>query len=134
MTKRKKAKSAPANSTRGDQLPGTPGETSTARASAPAQSVETPATQTTLALTADCLIAGASALKESLAGLLDEPQPITLDITALQRIDTAGLQVLTAFVRERATHGRPVEWRGTAPALTSAAQLLGLTSLLGLPA
>jgi ABC-type transporter Mla MlaB component len=87
-----------------------------------------------LALTAECLVSGASALKESLAGLLDEPQPVTLDITALQRIDTAGLQVLTAFIRERAGHGRTVEWRGTAPALTSAALLLGLTALLRLPA
>ena len=88
----------------------------------------------TLALTAECLVSGASTLKESLAGLLDEPQPVTLDITALQRIDTAGLQVLTAFIRERVGHGRTVEWRGTAPALTSAAQLLGLTALLRLPA
>jgi len=87
-----------------------------------------------LALAAECLVAGARALKESLASHLDEPLPITLDITALQRIDTAGLQVLTAFVRERAGHGRAVEWRGTAPALTAAAQLLGLTSLLRLPA
>jgi ABC-type transporter Mla MlaB component len=88
----------------------------------------------TLALTAECLVSGATTLKESLAGLLDEPQPVTLDITALQRIDTAGLQVLTAFIRERAGHGRTVEWQGTAPALTSAAQLMGLTALLRLPA
>jgi ABC-type transporter Mla MlaB component len=137
MTKRKKATSAPAQPARGGHLLGPPRESGTARASAPAQSVETPPTTTiahTLALTAECLVAGASTLEQSLASLLDEPQPITLDITALQRIDTAGLQVLTAFVRERASHGRTVEWRGTAPALTSAAHLLGLTSLLGLPA
>jgi ABC-type transporter Mla MlaB component len=80
------------------------------------------------------MVSGASSLKESLAALLDEPLPVTLDITTLQRIDTAGLQVITAFVRERAGHGRTVEWRGTAPALITAAQLLGLTSLLRLPA
>ena len=85
-------------------------------------------------LTAECLVSGASTLKQSLASLLDEPQPITLDITALQRIDAAGLQVLTACVRERTGNGHTVDWRGTAPALTSAAQLLCLTSLLGLPA
>jgi ABC-type transporter Mla MlaB component len=89
---------------------------------------------TTLALAAECMVRDASSLKDSLAALLDEPHPITLDITALQRIDTAGLQVIMAFVRERAGHGRSVEWNGTAPALTSAAQLLGLTSLLRLPA
>jgi ABC-type transporter Mla MlaB component len=133
MTKRKKATTAPTHPTRGGHLLGPPRQSSTARASAPAQTVETPPS-TALALTAECLVAGASTLKESLASLLDEPHPITLDITALQRIDTAGLQVLTAFIRERAGHGRTVEWRGTAPALTSAAQLLGLTSLLRLPA
>lgn len=131
MTKRKKANTAPLQPTHGGHLLGPPRQPSTARASAPAQPVETPPT-TTVALAAECLVSGASTLKESLAALLDEPQPITLDITALQRIDTAGLQVLTAFIRERAGHGRTVEWRGTAPALTSAAQLLGLTSLLGL--
>lgn len=137
MTKRKKANTAPLQPTHGGHLLGPPREASTARASAPAQSVETPtsaAPHTAFALAAECLVSGASTLKESLAGLLDEPQPITLDITALQRIDTAGLQVLTAFIRERAGNGRTVEWRGTAPALTSAAQLLGLTSLLKLPA
>ena len=132
MTKRKKATNAPSRPTRGGKKPDPSGETGSARASAPAQTVEKPAT--VLALAAECVVAGASALKESLAGLLDEPQPITLDITSLQRIDTAGLQVLTAFVRERASHGRAVEWHGAAPALTGAAQLLGLTSLLGLPA
>ena len=80
------------------------------------------------------MVSEAGSLKESLAALLDEPLPVTLDITALQRIDTAGLQVITAFVRERTGHGRTVEWQGTAPVMTTAAQLLGLTTLLGLPA
>jgi anti-anti-sigma regulatory factor len=134
MTKRKKAKNAPSRPTRGGNRPDpdSSGQIGSARTSAPAQPVEKPST--ILALTAEYLVASASALKESLASLLDEPRPITLDITALQRIDTAGLQVLTAFVRERAAHGRAVEWQGTAPALTGAAHLLGLTALLRLPA
>jgi ABC-type transporter Mla MlaB component len=89
---------------------------------------------TSFALATECMVADARALKASLAAFLNEPLPITLDVTALQRIDTAGLQVVTAFVRERAVHGLPVVWHGTAPALSSAAQLLGLTSLLKLPA
>jgi ABC-type transporter Mla MlaB component len=92
----------------------------------------TPAT--TLALAAECLVADASTLKANLAALLEEPQPVTLDITALQRIDTAGLQVITAFVRERAKHAREVDWQGSAPVLATAARLLGLTSFLKLPA
>ena len=133
MTKRNKANTPRTRPTRGGHLLGPPREAKAAPAtvaSPPAASVD----PTTLALAAECLVAGASTLKESLAGRLDEPRPIILDITALQRIDTAGLQVLTAFIRERASHDRAVEWRGSAPALTSAAHLLGLTSLLRLPA
>jgi len=79
-------------------------------------------------------VSGATALKIRLAELLDHPQPVTLDIGGLQRIDTAALQVVAAFVRERQAQGRSVEWRGTAFALTSAACLLGMTPILGLPA
>ena len=137
MTKRKKANSAKPRPARGGHLLGPPRAARAARTAAANPSLPEVATtpvSTTLGLEAECLVAGASTLKESLAGLIDEPLPITLDITALQRIDTAGLQVLTAFVRERADHGRAIEWRGTAPALTAVAQLLGLTSVLGLPA
>jgi ABC-type transporter Mla MlaB component len=132
MTKRKKATSAASRSPRGGHLLGPPRAAGAARKTTPPTPVEKPST--TLALAAECMVSGASSLKESLATLLDEPLPVTLDITTLQRIDTAGLQVITAFVRERAGHGRTVEWQGTAPALTTAAQLLGLTSLLRLPA
>ena len=80
------------------------------------------------------MVAEAASLKERLAPLLQTPLPVTLDINALQRIDTAGLQVITAFVRERAARGLAIEWQGTAPVLRTAAGLLGLTSLLKLPA
>jgi ABC-type transporter Mla MlaB component len=144
MTKRKKATPAASRPTRGGHLLGPPRAAGAARKGTPPkpEPVEKPSTpplaprlvSPRLALAAECLVSGASALKESLAPLLDEPLPVTLDITSLQRIDTAGLQVITAFVRERAGHGRTVEWQGTAPVLATAAQLLGLTSLLRLPA
>ena len=87
----------------------------------------------TLALAAECTVSDAGSLKETLAGLVDQPQAVTLDVSALQRIDTAGLQVITAFVLERAANGRPTEWQGTAPVLATAAQLLGLTFIFKLP-
>jgi ABC-type transporter Mla MlaB component len=89
---------------------------------------------TTFTLAAECMVSEAGSLKERLAALLEEPQAVTIDVSALQRIDTASLQVITAFVRERAGAGRAVEWQGTAPVLLTAVQLLGLTSLLKLPA
>ena len=93
-----------------------------------------PVGPTSLCLAAEWLVSDASSLKQSLNGLLEQPLPVTLDVSALQRIDTAGLQLITAFVQERARQGRSVEWHGSAPVLSSAAQLLGLTSLLRLPA
>jgi ABC-type transporter Mla MlaB component len=85
------------------------------------------------AIAAECTVADAGSLKAGLAKLLDDAGMVTLDISAVQRIDTAGLQVIATFVRERESHGRQVEWRGTAPALSAAAKLLGLSSFLKLP-
>ena len=85
------------------------------------------------AVAAECTVADAGALKSGLAKLLDTPEAVTLDIGAVQRIDTAGLQVIATFVRERESLGRAVEWRGAAPAMTAAANLLGLSALLKLP-
>jgi ABC-type transporter Mla MlaB component len=84
------------------------------------------------AVAAECTVADASSLKAGLAKLLNESGIVTLDVSAVQRIDTAGLQVIAAFVRERERQGRQVEWRGSAPALTAAAKLLGLSSFLKL--
>jgi phospholipid transport system transporter-binding protein len=85
-----------------------------------------------LTLAADCTVAAADALKSELVRRLEEPEPVTLDVGALQRIDTAGLQLLAAFVRDRRTAGRAIEWRGRAPALEAAAGLLGLNDMLEL--
>jgi ABC-type transporter Mla MlaB component len=83
-------------------------------------------------IAAECTVADAGSLKAGLAKLLDDAGMVTLDISAVQRIDTAGLQVIATFVRERESRGRPVEWRGNAPALSAAAKLLGLSSFLKL--
>src|SRR5262245_32720449 len=135
MNKRKKASSPPSRGARGGRASSAAargrnvarvtksnGTSGSDPRTAAAPSLE-PAS-TGLALSAECMVADASALKGRLAALLDTPQPVTLDITAVQRIDTAGLQVITAFVRERASQGRAVEWQGTAPVLAAAAQLL----------
>jgi ABC-type transporter Mla MlaB component len=87
----------------------------------------------TFALAAECTVADAGSLKSGLAKLLDAAGTVALDISAVQRIDTAGLQVLTAFVLDRMVLDRDVEWVGHAPVLTAAATLLGVNSILKLP-
>jgi phospholipid transport system transporter-binding protein len=87
----------------------------------------------TFALAAECTVADAGSLKAGLAKLLEEPETVAIDISAVQRVDTAGLQVLTTFVLDRMVQDRDVEWVGHAPALTAAATLLGLNPILKLP-
>jgi ABC-type transporter Mla MlaB component len=59
---------------------------------------------------------------------------VQLDASAVQRVDTASLQVLAAFARDRRADGLPLEWLGVPACLTDAATLLDLTNALGLPA
>jgi anti-anti-sigma regulatory factor len=86
-----------------------------------------------LALSAECTLAEAELLKAALAALLDEPQAVTLDAGSLQRIDTAALQLLAAFVRDRRLLGHDTRWRGAEPTLEPAARLLGMDGMLELP-
>jgi ABC-type transporter Mla MlaB component len=87
-----------------------------------------------LVLGAECTLAEADGLKRTLGRLLAEPRPVRVEVAALRRVDTAGLQLLATFVRDRRTAGRVTEWRGRAPALEAAADVLGLRGMLELPA
>lgn len=101
--------------------------------STPADGTEQPTCGGLFVVRAECTIADVEGLKNDLAKLLDESEVVTLDINAVQRVDTAGLQVIATFIRERESNGHQVQWRGHAPALASAAKLLGLGELLKLP-
>lgn len=85
-------------------------------------------------LPASCTLRETIAVKALLMPQLDTASPVTLDAGAIERIDTAALQVLTAFVRVRRQRAAAVEWRGLSRTVTSAAGLLGLAAQLGLPA
>ena len=109
--------------------------TRTTRRGRTARNTPAPAVESgkgSFAVAAECTVADASSLKSGLSKLLEEPGTVTLDIGSVQRIDTAGLQVIAAFIQERGSHGREVQWRGSAPALSAAAKLLGLDALLKL--
>jgi len=81
----------------------------------------------------ESLISDALQLKSALTPLVSTAPVVMLDVSALQRIDSAALQILCAFLRERRSQGRVTEWRGVPAALRQAAGLLGLASELGLP-
>ena len=67
-----------------------------------------------------------------LAERLDESGNVQIDGTAVDRVDTAGLQLLAAFARELQRESRSVEWVGCSVGLRRAANALGLGVVLGL--
>jgi ABC-type transporter Mla MlaB component len=88
----------------------------------------------TIVLASNCTVKDAAALKQSLCRLLDDAAAVVLDVRQLERVDTSTMQLLCAFVRDRAAHQRQVEWLGDSPAIRDAARLLGVAALLALPA
>jgi len=89
--------------------------------------------QLTVTLPVDCRLAGL----DDLVGPLQEAAGrarSTLDGSAVERIDTAGLQLLLAYRRAAAAQGHDTQWAGASDSLNEAADLLGLSSDLALPA
>lgn len=64
---------------------------------------------------------------------LAEGGPIAIDAGAIERIDTTGLQCLTALVRTAGDRRQTVSWESVSPELAAAAARLGLTAALELP-
>ena len=87
----------------------------------------------TLALPADFRIAAQAAFKQQLIGALAH-DTIVLDGGAVERVDTAALQLLVVFQRELDARQRAPTWLSASPALTEAADVLGLTQILKMPA
>lgn len=56
-----------------------------------------------------------------------------LSAAGLERVDTAGLQLLLMFVRTARQRGLPAKWLDLGAALTGNAALLGLAGALELP-
>ena len=85
---------------------------------------------TTIRLPADCRMAELPALREQ---CLAAPSS-TLDASAVERVDTAALQLLVAFHRDALARGGKITWAGVSTPLREAAERLGLTKALALPA
>ncbi|GAA0705497.1 STAS domain-containing protein [Dyella marensis] len=86
-----------------------------------------------VALPADCRIADLAAVKAALEAALSAPAT-ELDGAAVERVDTAALQLLAVFRREAAARGMAVRWAGASDVLRDGAARLGLAQTLELPA
>lgn len=86
-----------------------------------------------IVLASNCSVKDAAALKTSLCKLADASGDVTLDAGSVERVDTATMQLLCAFVLERTARERKVVWLGNSQVLQEAARLLGVQKLLALP-
>ncbi len=87
-----------------------------------------------LALPAQCLLRDAVEMKST---MLEQAaaDTMTVDISAVERVDAAFVQVLVALVKQRQGQGKAVPaWQGASTALSEAAQVLGLAELMKFPA
>ena len=84
-----------------------------------------------IVLAANCSVKDAASLKTSLCALAQETSSVTLDASAVERVDTATMQLLCAFVRDRISRNQSILWRGKSQALQDAVRLLGVAALLG---
>ena len=69
-----------------------------------------------------------SILKQAIAQEL----PVVMDVSNLERIDGAALQLLAAFCLEAKDAGLAVSWRSPSDELCYAAEITGLTNALDL--
>ncbi|RDI97757.1 anti-sigma factor antagonist [Dyella solisilvae] len=86
-----------------------------------------------IALPADFRLASTADVKASLADALGA-SAAELDGAAVERVDSAALQLLLVFRREAAARGLALAWSGVSVAMREAADVLGLSQVLELPA
>ena len=87
----------------------------------------------TIALASNCSVKDAAALRDSLIAVAGADQPVLLDASAVERVDTATIQLLCAFVHERVAGNKGILWQAVPAAVREAARLLGVQALLALP-
>jgi ABC-type transporter Mla MlaB component len=80
----------------------------------------------TMRLGRNTSIREAAAIKQELLTLLDHPETVTVVMSDVEGIDTAVLQLLYAFERDRTHAGRVVAWHGASAGFDAAAATLGL--------
>ncbi|WP_066919501.1 STAS domain-containing protein [Steroidobacter denitrificans] len=107
--------------------------TAPARVKDAAHAPGTAASGAHVVLAGHCCVKDAAALKQSLCDFVAEPALVMLDAHAVERIDTAAIQLLCAFARERAGQGYPIAWSGDTAIVREAAAVLGVEPLLSLP-
>ena len=87
-----------------------------------------------LKLEASCTLRDSLDMQFQLLAVDFGDSEVLVDGSAVERIDTAGLQMLLAFVRHHAARGKSVQWTAASPELLRGSRMLGLDAMLGLGA
>jgi len=93
---------------------------------------ETSAGLETLHLEGDLGIVQVDALYEQMSAIFEQAGEIEIDASGLNQVDTAGIQLLYAFIHDARGKGLKISWKSTSEALEKSAGQLGLSELLGL--
>ena len=90
------------------------------------------ASESVLRLPPQCTIRDATQLLGQLMLRLEHSAPVYIDAAKVERIDTAALQLLVAFLADRRARRRAVVWLECSDGMMRAARALGLTGALAL--
>lgn len=85
------------------------------------------------ALASHCTVKDAAALKAQLLAVAEVDADLTVDVSAVERIDTSTMQLLCALVHDRALRIQRVIFKGESQSWREAVRLLGVAQCLGLP-
>src|SRR5688572_3046067 len=84
-------------------------------------------------LSASCTIHEAQQLRAQLLAQAELPGPYEIDGSAVQQIDTAGVQLVVAFALDCLERNISYAWKGRSAALDDAIRVLGVGALLESP-
>jgi anti-anti-sigma regulatory factor len=76
-------------------------------------------------------ISQARALYDGMNKLLSRNSPLLMDVSGIERIDTAAIQLLVMFHRTALDRGVEIQWKSSSEAVLLAVALLGLQSQTG---
>jgi anti-anti-sigma regulatory factor len=105
----------------------------TAKAAGAAPAVATAQVQGRIVLGASCTIHEAPALRAHLLAQSAHPGPYEIDGSAVQQVDTAGVQLVVAFALDCMERSIHYVWTGRSATLDEAIRTLGVGALLESP-
>jgi anti-anti-sigma regulatory factor len=94
--------------------------------------VAAPKRRAGLKLESSCTLRDALDMQFQLLAVDFGESEVLLDGSAVENIDTAGLQMLVAFAKHHDVRGRRLQWLVASPELLRTSRLLGLDAVLGL--